>query len=365
MKKFGIFLIFAGLFLVGLSLYQEFFGATPFLNMKEESDVFGPRIEVKKVDNINYEAAGGESFDVNKDYLEDETFDKDFYLNVRLGDNYYRMYFKYPKSFSLLSATRSELIFGKNNINISFAYPSDTYKSYIYARKNVEPGNGYYYRTFSSDNELTNVHLINVYEGNNDIFINKAMFMISELYVDNHPLEIDIKTLNKKIPDKFILDFYNNIAFQKLDPDFDVCKLQDDGNYICSFKLNNYDNSSKKKVELTVNGNVFKIYESDDVLIPSNFSLAPKDDSNRSFVYASFAMLYNGDGEVDKMINSNGYVEEYIDGRKFMVKSYANTPSMKNLFYEVQPSIYINIDFYAGDELYDEVYKTFLNFKVI
>ena len=358
MKKFGKLLIFVGLLLIGGSLYQEFVGDIPFLNLKGDSEIVGPLIEVKKVDNIEYETVGGASYDVNKEFLE-ETIGKSFYLNTKLDNEAYRMYFKYPESFTLLSGTYKELVFGSDKVSINFYHPFYTYDEYVNARKDVGAGEDYFARAFTSDNEVSKVRIINVFEGNNDLFIGKAMYMISGLNDESKPLEIDMKVLNKKLPDKLILDFYNSFAFQKIDSDFKFCKKNADSNSVCSFKLNNYDNSSRKKVTLTVDDSLFTIEEPENPLIPSYFSLKAE-----GITTASFTVLYDGNGVVNNLIERYGFVEEIINGRKFMVQNGTYSQYKKTYTYEIQPNMYIVINIDTNEELFDKVSKTFLNFKV-
>ena len=125
MRKFAGFLIFVGLLLVGGAYYQKYVGDIPFLSnvkdlvAKEESEVVGPPIEVEKIDTTQYSSIVGNSYDVDKEEIEDNV-NNSFFINIKLGKDAYRLSFKYPDYLTLFKGDDSELILGNDYTNIAF-----------------------------------------------------------------------------------------------------------------------------------------------------------------------------------------------------------------------------------------------------
>ena len=364
MRKFAGFLIFIGFVLIGMSCYQMFVGDIPFLSFmekeEEDSEVIGPPIKVEKISTIEYTPVVGEDYEVNKEDLEDNV-NNSFYLNFKLGKESYRLSFNYPDYLSVLKASYDELTIGNDSTVISFNYEDITYEEYKNFRNNYNT-DGYFAKTFEASNEISKVCITKVSEGNDELFMNKAEFLIFDLKEEGKPLLIRFLTKNKKIPDSLILNFYNSFKFEKIDNDLQFCKTEN-SKYVCNFKVSNFDNSSKKKVVLEFEEDIYDIEIPEKTLIPSSVSIKSKEGLLES-TEVTFDVLYDSTDTVQKKMEASNYVEEIINGNKFMVRNYINNENKKYYYYEVQPNVYIKMYIETNEGSFDSISKTFINFKI-
>ena len=370
-RKIARFLIFIGLLLVGTSCYMLFIGDIPVIEnffgdiRVKDNEVIGPSIEVKKIDAIQYNDVGGTNYTVNKEEI-DGNVSKDFFVNVLLGNEPYRLSFKYPEDLTLLKGDDNSIILGNDYTNISFSYTEDKFEDYVDWYKTGERPYNYYVKNYSVNNEVSNVYIFNVYEGNDELFINKAFYLIYNLNGDGKAIKMDVMTKNKIIPDSLLINIYNSFVFEKTNHDFEFCK-KEDNQYKCSFKLNNYVNSNNKEVTLEFDEGLYKVeqFSSENTLLSSALSLT-KEDNSKGYDYAniSFKILYEGTTLIKTETERNKYVEEVINGRKYLIKHY-NNPNKKILFYEIEPNLYVRISIDStSEEFFDEAFRIFTDFKI-
>ncbi len=369
MRKFAGFLIFVGLLLIGGSYYQKYIGDIPFIEnlkeitTKEDSEIVGPPIKVERINSIEYKTITGKEYEVNKENLADSV-STSAYIKFKIGNDAYRLSFKYPEFLRLLKGDEDTIVFGDDapTANISFAYSKMKYDEYLNYRNDFGSDGDYFLRRYEVKNDISKIVMTKVSNGNDSLFLDKMEYMIYDINDVGNPLLITILTKNKKIPDSLVLNFYNSFKFEKINNDLEFCKLEN-GKYVCTFKLNNYDNSSKKKVSLEFDSELYDIEVNKDALIPSAVSIKTKEGS-KDTAEVSFNIVYDGTTVTKNYMEASNFEEKIINGRKFMVRNYVNYQNKKVLYYEVQPNIYVKISMDTSDGFFDTVYNTFINFKV-
>ena len=368
--KFGKFLIFIGLLFIGAYFYMQYVGDIPIIDKVFESvgvkvsdpEVVGEPIKVEKINAIEYNSVGGQAYEVHKEVIGD-TVSKDFFVNVKLGNEPYRLSFKYPENLDLLSGDDNSITIGNDNTNITINYTYDKYEELVewYA---ISPDfYNYYVKSFSITNEISNVYVFNISEGDDELFINKASILIYDKNGEGNGIQINIRTKNSIIPDSLLINFYNSFVFEKTNHDFELCKLEDNI-YKCSFNLNNYVNSSKKKISFEFDSNLYEIenFSDENNFLSSSLSLKNKDYNYKNYVYISFDIVYNSSSLIKTEAERYNYEEEVIGGRKYLIKRYSS--NKVNMFYEAEPNLFVRISISSTDGLFDQAFNTFTNFKV-
>ena len=362
-RKKSVFLIFIGLLFIGCSFYEMYVGDIPFIDniirSFNSSDVIGPPIGVEKLSSIEFTNVSGEAYLFDKEAIDDNVNNK-FFLNIKIGDDPYRLSFKYPDYISLFVGIDEELVFGNDYININFRYDDDTYEEYIEKHKKIDPDDDYFTKNFSANNDISKIYITDIVEGTDELFINKVNFRIYDLNEKGKPLTINMLVKNKMVPDSLLLNIYNSFTFEKIDNDLKFCK-EKGNNYYCTFKLNNYDNSLNNRLVLELDKNMFTIEEPENVLVPSTISVDLKEGDKKQ-ANIDFKVLYDSTGAVKRNLERYEYVEETINGHVFMVKEH--TLYSKTLYQEIAPNIYVRIVVDAEDGFLDAAIQPFTKFRV-
>ena len=120
-------------------------------------------------------------------------------------------------------------------------------------------------------------------------------------------------------------------------------------------------------VTLEFDEGLYKVeqFSSENTLLSSALSLT-KEDNSKGYDYAniSFKILYEGTTLIKTETERNKYVEEVINGRKYLIKHY-NNPNKKILFYEIEPNLYVRISIDStSEEFFDEAFRIFTDFKI-
>ena len=371
MKGFSKFLIFIGLILIGCFFYMQFVGDIPFIDkvfdnmgvVEKDDEVIGQPIKVEKIDNIEYNPTVGNEFAYDKEEINNNV-NSTFFINVKLGNEPYRLSFKYPDYLKLLRAEEKELVLGneEGNVNISFSNTDIKPEEYLNNKSVIMPNDEYYFKSYSVSNEVSKVYITNIYEKYENIYMNKADYLIYNLNEEGNALYIKMLTRDKKIPDSLITNFYNNFTFEKIDNDFKFCKLENN-KYICSLKLNNYDNSNKDVFRLEFDADLYDVIEEEDALIPSSAIIETKEgSSNSANIYISIE--YDGTGTRKKQLEASYYSDEVVNGYKARVRNYTSNPNKKVYNYEIIPNTYLRIEVDTSEGFFDTASNTFNGFKV-
>ena len=382
-RKIGGLFVFIGLVLIGLFFYQEYVGDIPyvsnlFYSMSKKTGVTGSLVKVKQLDKINYNLVGGEEYDPDIEEV-NGNFNKSYSFNMLIGSDVYKFSFMYPENLNMTNADKHSLTFSADDhtrINFSYSNSIKNFKEFVNNHNNYDTTGykdvfkHYYYKTFTTRNKLTNVLITNSYSESKNKSTSSALatnateiiLYLYDLQEKGVPFSISIYSYDKKISDKFLMNFYNSFSFERVDDDLQMCHLKNN-KYVCSINLSKFDLTNKKKVTLEFNKDLFEFTNniSDPQVIPCSVNLKPKESKNSEVYYG---VNYSSYENSDYFKNNKKYVEEIIDGRKFLVKVSTNQENLKQYFYEIEPNIHIEITIQASEDIHESLAKIFTNFKV-
>ena len=391
-RKLGGLLVFLGLVFIGMFFYQEYVGDIPFVNnllssVSGNNGAFVTSIGVKKVNALNYEIIAGEDHIFDVEELDDNV-NASYSFNVLLNNNMYKFSFNYPDYLSLSSADNDMLVFSNDGVEMIINYYAVVSHDELIADFDSSSMKSlyshYFIKNFNAPkNSVSKIYITNECLENEKYFLDRVSYDIYDITEKANRFGITLRAFNKRLPDSLIANIYNSFTFEKVDDDLNLCDKKND-KYVCSFNTSAYGLSSEKNVSIEFPSDLYEfrnVHNSLPVLIPSEFRVKTNLDVFPLLVH--FSVEYDAN---NNYLNGRKYVEETIDGRKFMVRRIKDDPVNTFYVYEIEPNVYLNVsinsveegfeedekefgrtDFKIEDldkELYNTVTKTFLDFKV-